>query len=158
VATELFLGWNFVYQNFFSSMNPNLRWEVRTVRTFKIAVRYVLLNLGWKVQFRRSLFKTTFTRQLSWKQKLFDIAIQFLSLLSTVVYAHASRRAASYRALPGLQLHLQTAASAETTEASVAFTSPAVVTTVAVASVATTADISFALSTIIPLILIDNYI
>ena len=72
-----------------------------------------------------------------------------------MVYAHASRRAASYRVLPGLQLHLQTAASAEITEASVAFTAPAVSTTVAVASVATTADISFVLSTVIPLILID---
>ena len=65
----------------------------------------------------------------------------------TVVYAHASRRAASYSVLPGLQLRLQTAASAETTEASVTFTAPAVAATVAVASVATAANISFTLST-----------
>jgi hypothetical protein len=67
----------------------------------------------------------------------------------TVVYPHAFRRAASYSVLPGLQLRLQTVASAETTEASVAFIASAVAATVAVASesVATTADISFALST-----------
>jgi hypothetical protein len=64
-----------------------------------------------------------------------------------VVYANASRKVTSYSVLPGLQLRLQTAALAETTEASVAFTASAVAATVAVASLATTADFSFALST-----------
>ena len=52
------------------------------IRTFKLAVRCVLLNLDRKAQFlqMQNLRKLTFIRQLSWKLMSLVAAFQFLSL------------------------------------------------------------------------------
>ena len=65
------------------------------------------------------------------------------------MYAHASRRAASYSVLPGLQLRLASA-SCNFSRDNLSFgrlSAPAIAATVPVAAVATKADISFPLST-----------
>jgi hypothetical protein len=83
---------------------------------------------------QNNVHKTTFLKT--------EVARRCISIsIITMVYAPKPRSAASYSVLPGLQPRLQTAASADTTEAAIVFTAPGVTATVVVASLATTADL-----------------
>ena len=98
---------------------------------------------------RRNFIRTTFTRQLLWKRKLFDVAFEFLSLLWCMHTRLAEQQATVCCQVYSCVWRLQTAASAEKTEASVASLPPlsSLQYRYSVATVATKADISFPLST-----------